>query len=173
MGKSAAKYRLCRCRCRCKINNLIREKTSTSVLFILDGPPALLTPFSPLGLLSSGSYPALSTARSFSPILLGSDLGFPEIAGCFGTFPASEIASNAHCGAWSWHPKFSMIFSLMVLAGRNAATGQSGLESTLLVNGRERRRMPTRSQPSERANFAKEHGRGWQGIWHRGRVIWS
>ena len=78
-----------------------------------------------------------------------------------------------YIGAWSWRLKFFMIFSLMILAGRNAATGQSGLESTLLVNGRERRRMPTRSQPSERANFAKEHGRGWQGIWHRGRVIWS
>ena len=74
----------------------MREKTGTSVLFILPGPPALLTPFSPPGLLSSGSYPALASARSFSPTLLGSDLCFPEIAGYLGTFPASEFASDAH-----------------------------------------------------------------------------
>ena len=94
MGEIAAKYRLCRC--RCKINNLMREETGTSVLFILHGPPALLTPFSPPYLPSSGSYPSLASARSFSPTLPGSDLRFPEIAGSLGTFPASEIASDAH-----------------------------------------------------------------------------
>ncbi len=45
----------------------MREKTGTSVFFILHGPPALLTPFSPSGLLSFGLYLALASARSFSP----------------------------------------------------------------------------------------------------------
>ena len=74
----------------------MREKTGTFVLFIFYGSPALFTPSSLLDLLSSGSYTALASARSLSPTLLGSDLCFPEIAGCLGTFPASEIASDAH-----------------------------------------------------------------------------
>ena len=64
--------------------------------FILDGPPALLTSFSPPGLLSSDPYLALTSARSFSPTLLCSVLCFPEIAGCLELSSASDIASDAH-----------------------------------------------------------------------------
>lgn len=67
--------------------------------------------------------------------------------------------------------EFSHDFSLMILAGRNAATGKSGLESIPFVEAAKGEEIPTRSQPPERGNFAKEHGRGWQGIGHRRRII--
>ena len=99
MGESAVKYRLCRCRCRCrcKINNLMGEDTGTSILFILHGPPALLTPFSPPGLLSSDPYPAL--ACPLGPILLPSfaqTSASPKRPAALGPFSASKIASDAH-----------------------------------------------------------------------------
>ncbi len=77
----------------------MREETGTSILFIFHGPPALLTPFSLPGLLSSVPYPALASALSFSITLLCSDLRFPEIAGCLGPLSTCEIASVAHPAA--------------------------------------------------------------------------
>lgn len=96
MKKSAAKYKLCKCRCRYKIKNLMREKTGSSIFFILFGPPALLTPFFSLGLLFFCSYPALTSVWSFFPTLLGLYLYFPEIAGCLKVFLVSEIASDTY-----------------------------------------------------------------------------
>ena len=92
------KPRFCRCRCgcemcRCKINDLMKEKTATSILFILSGPLALLAPlallipFSLTPLLSqllSGSYirsillPCFAQASAFRGLPWCS----PEIAGC-------------------------------------------------------------------------------------------
>ena len=69
-GKVQLKYKLCRC--RCEINDLRREETGTSILFIHAGPLALLTPIQlphPLGPF----LPALLT-------LFRLDLYLPEIA---------------------------------------------------------------------------------------------
>ena len=74
----------------------MREESDTSILFISHGPPALLTPFPPPGLLYSDPYPALASAQSFSPTLLCSDFHFPRISGCLRPFSASDIASDAH-----------------------------------------------------------------------------
>ena len=46
--------------------------------------------------LSFDPYPALASARSFSPTLLCLDFHFPEIADCLGPFSASEMASDVH-----------------------------------------------------------------------------
>lgn len=106
--KIAAKYRLCRCRCKCKckINNLIMEKTGPSVLFILPGPPTLLTPFSFLDLLFF--RPALFWLVSgscicliFFPTSFSLYLCFSKIADCFGIFSASKIALNVHLIAFA------------------------------------------------------------------------
>ena len=91
------KYRLCRCRCecemcRCKINDLMKEKTGTSVIFISPNPLGSLTPI-------RLPYPLCSF---FLPCLLrlslprNCPLCFPKIAGCLGPSSASEIASDAH-----------------------------------------------------------------------------
>ena len=97
------KYRLCGCKCgckicRCKINDLMKEKTDTSVLFISPDPLGLLDPFA---LLTPIRLPHL-----FGPFLLpclfrpplprNCPICFPKISGCLGPSSASNIASDTH-----------------------------------------------------------------------------
>ena len=111
-----------------KINDLMKEKTATSILFILPGPLALLTPlvlwitFSPDPLCSPNSYPAPSSAQSFYPALLMPPLSrdcrlpwcFLEISGCLGSsprLPATLYLASVGCAStWaaisSSNPKF-------------------------------------------------------------------
>ena len=90
--KSAAKVQACavyRCRYRCKINDLMREETGTSILFILHRPSGSPDPF-----LSSGPYPAPTSARSFPLALLRPPSTSPKLPTA--SDPASEIASDVH-----------------------------------------------------------------------------
>ena len=61
-------------------NDLMKEETGTSILFILNGPLALLTPI-----------------RPNHPLGLFLLIRFPEAAGCHGpSFFASEFALDVH-----------------------------------------------------------------------------
>lgn len=78
---------------RCKINDLMKEETETSILFIVYGPSALLTPFaSPLSLCSSDSYLVPTSARSCS----AQTFAPPELPAASNPFFTSEIATDAH-----------------------------------------------------------------------------
>ena len=58
----------------------MEEETGTSILFIRHGPLALLTIFLPWPLCSPDLYPAPTSAWSFPPTLLCSDLRYAAIA---------------------------------------------------------------------------------------------
>ena len=97
MGKSVAKYRLCRCRrrCRCrwKINNLMKKETGTSLFFISHSPPTLLAPFVPLGL---SHLTRIQVSHPLGPFLLpcyAQTSASPELQA---SFSASDIALDAH-----------------------------------------------------------------------------
>lgn len=81
---------------RCKINNLMKEKTSNSVFYILLGLQSLLTSLFFSNLLFFGSYPDFASAQSFFLILFSSKLCFSKIANYLRTFPNSKIVLDAH-----------------------------------------------------------------------------
>ena len=65
---------------RYEINDLMKEETGTSILFILNGPLALLTPIRlnhPLGLSLPRNYPGASPRlRAASDLYFASEFGF-------------------------------------------------------------------------------------------------
>ncbi len=93
---SAAGYKLWRCRCRCKMNNLMKEKIGTFILFIFYGPPVLLIFFPLLGLFCSITHLAFIPAWFFSITMLYSELRFLEITGCLRLFSTFKIALDPH-----------------------------------------------------------------------------
>ena len=70
----------------------MKEETGTSILFIVYGPLALLTPFAPLSLCSSDSYLVPTSARSCS----AQTFAPPELPAASNPFFTSEIATDAH-----------------------------------------------------------------------------
>ena len=118
---------------KCKINDLMKEKTATSILFILPGALAPLTPLarlipfslSPFALLS-GSYirSVLVTCPAQTSTFPRSPWCFPEIAGCLGASPrlpaALDLASvRAAISSSNASPRTNRLWYPIILPPRH------------------------------------------------------